>query len=478
MGHEAEVGMDEGGDGYEVDLAVVGSGGAAMAAAIAARRAGHTVVLIERGILGGTCVNVGCVPSKMLLAAGGARHAALTNPFRGTPTSADGVDLGALVGQKDELVGWLRGAKYVDVAEAYGFEVRAGQARFVDHDTLAVDDEPLQAGTYLVATGSVPYRPDLPGLDDVDWLTSTTAMELAELPESLIVIGGGYVGMEQAQLFAHLGSQVTLIGRLAPQSEPELANALREVFAADGIAVIEEHAVAVETRGGRVVVTTASGRQAHGARLLVATGRSAQTDGLDLATAGVATDERGFVVVDEGQRTSNPRIYAAGDVSGAPQYVYVAAASGRVAALNALRSVSQEDCCAPPARVDYTGMPAVVFTRPQLASTGLGEKEALARGHAYACRVLEMADVPRALVNRDPRGLIKVVADAATGQVLGVHALADGAGEIMLAATYAIKAGMTVDDLADTWAPYLTMAESLRIVAGLFRNQLPTSCCA
>lgn len=141
--------------------------------------------------------------------------------------------------------------------------------------------------------------------------------------------------------------------------------------------------------------------------------------------------------------------------------------------MNALR----DDCCAPQAQVDYTGLPGVVFTKPQLASAGLTDAVALAAGHRCECRVLGLADVPRASVNRDTRGAVKVVADADTGQILGVHAQADGAGD-MLAATYAIKAGMTVDDVADTWAPYLTMAESLRIAAGLFRNQMPTSCCA
>ncbi|HEX5881079.1 MAG TPA: mercuric reductase, partial [Actinomycetota bacterium] len=182
---------------------------------------------------------------------------------------------------------------------------------------------------------------------------------------------------------------------------------------------------------------------------------------------------RGFVTVDDAQRTANPRVYAAGDVTGAPQYVYVAAATGRAAAVNALATGG-----ARPARVDYTGLPSVVFTRPQLASAGLTEAEALAAGHQCNCRVLDLADVPRALVNRDTRGAVKLVADAGTGRVLGVHALADGAGEMMLAATYAIKAKMSVDDIADTWAPYLTMAESLRIVARTFRNELPTSCCA
>lgn len=458
----------------EVDLAIVGSGGAAMSAGIAVSRAGRTVVLVERGILGGTCVNIGCVPSKTLLAAAGARYAALTNPFGGAPTSAGVVDFAALVGQKDTLIEQIRAAKYAGVAAAYGFDVRAGQASFLDADTLAVDGQPLRARAYLVATGADPARPDLPGLDEVDWLTSTTAMELSEPPESLVIVGGGYVGMEQAQLFAHLGSRVSLVGRLAPRAEPELAEELRAVFIEDGITVVEEYAAAVQTHDNGVLVTSTSGRRVIGAQLLVATGRSPRTDGLNLAAAGVEVDGDGFIIVDQAQRTTNPRVFAAGDVSGAPQYVYVAAAGGRVAAQNALNL----DGSAPTASIDYRGMPAVMFTRPQLASAGLTEAEALAQGYRCDCRVLDLFDVPRALVNHDTRGAVKLVADAATGTVLGVHALAEGAGEMMLAATYAIKAGMTVDDLADTWAPYLTMAESLRIVAGLFRNQMPTSCCA
>ena len=457
-----------------VDLAVIGSGGAAMAAGIAARQAGATVVLVERGVLGGTCVNVGCVPSKTLLAAAGARHAALTSPFGGAPTSANGVDLGALVAQKTELVGWLRQHKYADVADAWGFPVLAGEARFVDKDTLTVAGKPLRARGYVIATGSGPHTGGIDGIEGVDYLTSTTAMELTEMPDSLVVIGGGYVGMEQAQLFAHLGARVTLAGRLAPHAEPELRAVMARVFADDGITVIEEHATRVEpTHDGLVTVTTSSGREATGHRLLVATGRRPDTTALDLAAAGVDTDARGFITIDEHQRTTNPKMYAAGDVAGTPQYVYVAAAAGRVAAINALGPDTT-----PAESVDYTGLPAVMFTRPQLASAGLTEEQALARGHDCACRVLALDDVPRALVNHDTRGAVKLVADAATGKVLGVHAVADGAGEMMLAATYAIKAGMTVDNLADTWAPYLTMAESLRLAAGLFRNDLPTSCCA
>ncbi len=483
---------------FEVDLVVIGSGGAAMAAGITARKANASVYLVERATLGGTCVNVGCVPSKTLLAAAGTRHSALTNPFAGVPTSADGVDFGNLVAQKNELLDQMRQHKYADVADAWKFPILKGEARFVDDSTVEVNGEIIKARAYVIATGSQPVVSGIDGIEAVDFLTSTTAMELTEVPESLVVIGGGYVGMEQAQLFAHLGARVTVVGRLAPNAEPELQAVMAEVFKQDGITVIEDRAARVENAGDNGVrVTTGSGEQVSGQRLLVATGRRSETDRLNLAATGVGTDERGFIRIDAHQRTTNPRIFAAGDVAGTPQFVYVAAASGRVAAANALAEHGSQAGRRTPsgggtgvgsglssgggeglASVDYTGMPAVTFTRPQLASAGLTEQEAIGAGYPCACRTLSLEDVPRALVNRDTRGAVKVIADASTGRVLGVHAVADGAGEIMLAATYAIKAGMTVDDLADTWAPYLTMSESLRIAAGLFRGEMPTSCCA
>ncbi|MBC7374892.1 MAG: FAD-dependent oxidoreductase, partial [Frankiales bacterium] len=350
-----------------LDLVVVGSGGAAMAAGIHARSEGKSVVLVERGVIGGTCLNVGCVPSKALLAASGQRENALHSAFPGAPTSAGVPDVRSLVAQKDDLVGRLRQAKYVDVAAAHGFEIRRGEARFSDARTLLVDGEVLAATAYVVATGSEPATPDLPGLGGVDWLTSTTAMELTTLPESLVVIGGGYVGMEQAQLFAGLGTAVTLVGRLAPHTEPEIADVMRAAFARVGINVVEERAAQVAAGDGGVSVTTQSGRTVTGQRVLVATGRQARAQGLDVAAAGIETDERGFIVVDARQQTTNPMVWAAGDVSGAPQYVYVAAATGRAAAVNALGGKAE---------VDYTGLPGVTFTRPQIGGTGLTQEQA------------------------------------------------------------------------------------------------------
>ncbi len=455
----------------EYDLVVVGSGGAAMSAAITARRAGRAVLLIDAGILGGTCVNVGCVPSKALLHMSGQRAAATASPFAGSPTSTGLVDLRALVSAKDELVGRLRQDKYAAVADAYGFEVRRGTAAFAEDGAFTVDGRPLTATAYLLATGAEPSRPELPGLAGVAYLTSTTAMELTELPDSLLVIGGGYVGMEQAQLFAGLGVQVSLVGRLAPAAEPELRQVLRAAFHRDGIRVVEHRVRAIETSQAGVTAVTDTGQRLTAAQVLIATGRTPRTAELNLPAAGIQTGERGYIVVDEHQRTTNPAVFAAGDVTGGPQYVYVAAAQGRVAAENAFGAQNH---------VDYTGLPAVMFTRPQLASAGLSEQQAIDAGYSCACRTLQLADVPRALVNFDTLGAVKLVADATTGRLLGVHAAAEGGGELMLAATYAIKAKMTVTEVADTWAPYLTMAESLRLAAKLFDpgEQLPTSCCA
>lgn len=455
----------------EWDLAIIGSGGAAFAAAIRATNLGARVVIIERGPVGGTCVNVGCVPSKTLLAAAGVRHKAGHHPFEGVTTDAGPVDLAAVVAQKDELVAGLRQTKYLDLADAYGFEIIEGEATFRGPDELLVDGRALRASAYLVATGAEPAVPDLPGLVEAGFLTSTTAMELTEPPERLVVIGGGFVGMEQAQLFARWGSHVDLVGRLAPRAEPEMAHWMRRIFGDEGIGLHPGRATAVTRTRDGVEVACDDGTTCVGDAVLVATGRRARTTGLGLDAAGVKVDEHGFVAVDATQRTSNPRVWAAGDVTGGPQFVYVAAAQGTTVADNAIGGATRE--------MDYAGLPSVIFTDPQLATAGMTETEALAAGHRCECRVVQLDQVPRALVNRDTRGAIKVVIDTDTRKVLGVHAVAEGAGDVMLAATYAIKFGLIVEDLADTWAPYLTMSEALKLAAQSFRGDIKRlSCCA
>jgi len=488
---EALMERASGENGY--DLAIVGSGGAAFAAAIAARRKDRRVVMVERGRIGGTCVNTGCVPSKALLAAAAARNIAAEAGWRfpGIATTAGPVDPVALVAGKQALVEDLRADKYVDLAAAYGWEVVGGTAHFVadpaepDGPMLRVDlssggTRRIQAAHYLVATGSTPWAPPIPGLEEVGYLTSTMAMELAELPRSLLVVGGNAVGLEQAQLFARLGAKVTVVevlDRLAPLEEPEVGAAIAAVFADEGITVhagAQLSCVASDGEGGvAVVVVHRDGRprQLRAERLLVATGRRPVTGGLGLEAVGVKVGDRGQVVVDERLRTDNPRTWAAGDVTGHPQFAYVAAAHGILVADNALDGAGRT--------LDYRHLPRVTFTSPQLAAVGLTDQQAAQQGIACACRVLPLQHVPRALVDRDTRGLVKIVAERGTGRVLGVSMVADGAGDAILAAVYAVKLAMTTTELADTWAPYLTMGEGLRLAAQAFtRDITKLSCCA
>ena len=206
--------------GYEYDLVIVGSGGAAFAAAIRARDHGAKVAMVERATVGGTCVNVGCVPSKALLAAAHTAHTAGHHRFAGIGADAPRIDVAEVIAAKDELVEHMRQAKYLDLSESYGFPILHGGARFADPDTLLVDGQPVSAGAFVLATGADAKVPDLPGIGEVDYLTSTTSMELTAPPPRLVTIGAGYVGAEQSQLWSQLGSQVTLVGRLAPAPNP------------------------------------------------------------------------------------------------------------------------------------------------------------------------------------------------------------------------------------------------------------------
>jgi mercuric reductase len=464
-------------------MAVVGSGAAGFAAAIAARRRGARVVMVEAGTVGGTCVNTGCVPSKALLAAARARQVAVTaGRYPGIRAEAGPVAFGELVAGKDAVVEAMRADRYVALAAEHGWPIAAGSARFTataGGPVLEVEldgggTSRLEAGHYLVATGATAWIPPIPGLAEAGYLTSTTAMGLEVLPESMVVLGGNATGLELAQLFARLGTDVTVVesaGRLAPLEESEVSAAIEAAFAAEGIAVRTGATVSAVGRAGDRYRITVDGGQLSPQRLLVTTGRRPVTAGLGLAAVGVKTGSRGEVVVDDQLRTSNPRIWAAGDVTGHPQLVYVAAAHGSMVADNALAGAGRG--------VDYRQLPRVVFTSPAIGVAGLTEAEATAAGHTWASRVLPLTQLPRAVVDRDTGGLVKLVADARTGRVLGVHAVADAAGELAAAGAWLLTAGVTVDQLATGWAPYLTAAEALKLAAQTFTRDVATlSCCA
>jgi len=460
------------------DLAVIGAGSAGFSAAITAADQGARVALIGHGTIGGTCVNVGCVPSKALIrAAEAVHHANSATRFSGVSAAGEVKDWSALRAQKDELVASLRHAKYIDLLPAYnGVAYLEGKAR-LGNGGVGVEGKHIDAGKIIIATGSHEFVPDIPGIRDVPFLTSTSAFEMETLPESMIVIGGGYVGCELAQMFARVGVKVTIVfrSRLLPEGEPEISEALAGYFKEEGIAVrriggydgirASNHGIALS------VTIDGSAETLEARRVLLSAGREANTVGLGLEEAGVALMPNGGVKVDDRMRTTKAGVYAAGDVTGRDQFVYMAAYGAKIAAFNAMNGDGR--------RYDNLAMPAVVFTDPQVASVGLTEAAAATRGIDAKTSILPLDNVPRALAARDTRGLIKLVADGSTGKLVGAHVLAPEGADSIQTAALAIREGMTYAELGEMVFPYLTTVEGLKLAAQTFDMDVSKlSCCA
>lgn len=475
------------GDGRRRDFAliVIGTGGGGMAAVIKAAELGYRAAIIEGGTIGGTCVNIGCVPSKALIRAAAAYHSAGHHPFQGIQTRADGVDWAALIQHKDELVAELRQAKYVDVLASYGDNISLvrGWARVQPNGRVVLDDgQVLSADKIVIAAGARPNILPLPGIDEVEVLDSTTAMALEKQPKSLIVLGGRAVALELSQTFARLGTQVTILQRserIIPEHEPEISEGLADALRAEGLTVHTGTTLLGirAAKGEKVVTATVNGeeREFRAEQVLMALGRTPNTQNMGLEEAGVELDEQGFIKVNDRLETSNPHIYAVGDVTNRPQFVYVAAAAGGIAAANALTGEGKS--------LNLTFMPDVIFTDPQVANVGLTEAEAVARGHDVKVSTLPLEYVPRALAARDTRGLIKLVADRSSDRLLGAHVLAAEGGEIIQTAALAVKFGLeygfTVTGLRDMLFPYLVQVEGLKLAAQTFEKDVAQlSCCA
>ena len=471
-------GKRSGGDG-SLRVAVIGSGGAAMAAALKAVERGAHVTLIERGTIGGTCVNVGCVPSKIMIRAAHVAHLRRASPFDGgLSAAAPAVLRDKLLAQQQARVDELRHGKYEGILDSTpAITVVHGTARFADGRTLTIaqDDggtREIMFDHCLVATGASAAVPPIPGLEDTPYWTSTEALVSDSIPKRVAVIGSSVVAVELAQAFARLGSQVTILARskLFFREDPAIGAAVTATFRDEGIQVLEQtQASQVVHVDSEFVLTTNQG-ELRTDQLLIATGRSPNTRGMNMEAAGVKLDEHGAILIDDHMRTSAPNIYAAGDCTDQPQFVYVAAAAGTRAAVN----MTGGD-----AKIDLDAMPAVVFTDPQVATVGYTEAEAHQAGIETDSRTLTLDNVPRALVNFDTRGFIKLVAEAGSGRLLGVQAVTAEAGEIIQTAAIAIRARMTVHDLANQLFPYLTMVEGLKLAAQTFtKNVKQLSCCA
>jgi pyruvate/2-oxoglutarate dehydrogenase complex dihydrolipoamide dehydrogenase (E3) component len=441
----------------DYDIAVIGAGAAGLSVTYGAARLGLRVALIERGRMGGDCLNVGCVPSKALLAAAhAARDARRAGRF--------GVRLGAAeidwAGVRAHVHGAIAAIEPVDSAERYaglGATVLAGVARFVGPGTLSVDGRRLTARRIVVAAGSRPAVPSIPGLEAVPYVTNETIFDLAERPAHLLILGGGAIGLEMAQAHACLGCQVTVIeaGRIAAREDAELVDALRASLTADGVTLLEDAAVVSAAPGP--MLTLADGRRIAGSHLLVATGRAASVEELGLEAGGVAFGPRG-VATDAGLRSvSNRRVFAAGDIAdpagiGPRAYTH---AAGYHAGIIIRRAVFRL-----PARLDYRALPRVIYTAPELAQVGL----TAAKAEGATVLRFPLAENDRAIAEADTVGLVKLV--VAGGRVVGASILAPHAGEMIGLCGLAIARRLSPAALAQLILPYPTRAEAVKRAAG------------
>ena len=463
----------------QLHVAIIGSGSGAFACAIKAAENGARVTIIEGSdVIGGCCVNVGCVPSKILIRAAQLAHQQRRNPFDGLENNNPQISRALLAHQQKSRVEELREAKYESILKKNpALSLIKGYAHFKNKSTLIIQksdgtNEELLADRILIATGSTPSIPPIKGIEDTPYWTSTEALFEQELPESLIVIGSSVVALEIAQAYARLGTRVTVLARhtLLYSEDHLLGEKLKECFENEGIKILGNTQASIVSHDGRQFSLGTNEGTLKADKLLISTGRHANSGKLGLDSIGVETEQNGAIKVNERMETSIANIYAAGDCSNMPQFVYVAAAAGSRAGIN----MTGGD-----ARLDLSTMPAVIFTDPQVATVGLTEEQAISKGLDVISRVLDMENVPRALTNFETDGFIKLVAERESERIIGAQILAHEGGELIQSAALAISNQMTVTDLANQLFPYLTMVEGLKLCAQTFNNDVSKlSCCA
>ncbi len=434
---------------------VIGSGSAAFAAAIEARKQQTSVTLVSGPLFGGTCVNIGCIPSKFLI------HNANKLPWR------------ELQQKKQQLIEQLRTTKYEQVAKKWGISIVSGRCRFKDAHHLFIDDELFSFDTAIIATGAKPFTPNIAGLEQIAFWHSTQALDAEKPPKSLCVIGGNAIGLELGQLFQRVQSQVYLIEQqatIAPFEEKEVSQFLTQQLQKEGMQIYCSAQVRhVQKNGDNIkVVFTQKGsdKTIEVEQLLIATGVQGNTKDLNLESAGIRTDTKGFIVVDEYLRTTNPKVYAAGDVTTYPKWVYLAAAMGRTAANNALNNNLMP--------FSFNTVAHVIFTDPPLASAGKYTYE-LPQAQAF---VFDVADVPRSIITGE-QGILKFVCSSDEKTILGVHLCMPHADSLIFAAQLLVHCGVRLEELQNTLIPYLTFAESFRLAAQSVDVPVDAlSCCA
>ncbi len=458
-------------------LVIIGGGSAAFAASIKAVELGAKVTMINEGLIGGTCVNIGCEPSKAMIRAAEAYFQ--DNRFEGIEGHSTLIDYRQVVSQKQALVDTLRQKKYIDILNSYlAITLINGRAKLTNSQSLSVNGQTIHFEKLLLATGSFPYIADIPGLRDAQALDSTSALALTSLPKSLIVLGGRYIAVELSQMFARMGTKVTVLQRsknLIPTEDEDISETLKNYLEQEGMIIHTGVTVKSVKRSSEGITIQAliDGQisELHSEEILAATGRKANSQNLGLEQVGIKITRDGSVKVGETLETTVSGIFAAGDLIGEPAFVYTAAYEGALAAENALTGVNKER--------NYQPLPWVIFSNPQVAGVGLNEKEAFLSGIEVDVAKLDMINVPRALTAQDTRGFVKLIRKKGTDELVGARILAPEGSEQIMEVTLAIKYKLPVSELATQFHPYLTQSEAIKLCAQTFEKDVSKlSCCS
>jgi mercuric reductase len=465
------------------DLIIIGGGSAAFSAAIKAEELGLSTLMVNAGLpFGGTCVNVGCVPSKTLIRAAETVYHATHSNFSGIKPRGAEIDFKRVIRDKKELVSVLQQKKYMDVVgEFSNLRMIEGWAEFLDAKTILVNGkDKYTAIKFIIATGATTHVPGIEGLSDIGYLTNATLFDLEEKPESITILGAGYIGLEMAMAYNRLGVKVRIIeftDRVLRTQTPDVSEELEKQMKSEGIEILPNfRAVKFERSGNGTIihckcpdgsVTTL----VEAGPVVVASGTIPNTKNLRLENIGLDTTAKGHVVVNEKMETNISNIYAAGDVTNTPAFVYTAAYEGKIAVENAFTGAGKQ--------VEYSSLPWVVFTDPQVAGAGVDEVQAEAQGIQFEVSKLSLSDVPRSIAARDTRGFIKLIRNVETDKLIGARVVAAEGGELIQQLSMAIKYGITVTELAQGLYPYLTLGEGIKLAAITFGKDVSKlSCCA
>lgn len=465
------------------DLIIIGGGSAAFSAAITAEELGLSTLMVNAGLpFGGTCVNVGCVPSKTIIRSAEAAYHASHSNFAGVKLKGVDIDFARVIKDKKQLVATLQQKKYMDVVSGFGsLTMLEGWAEFLDTRTILVNGtDKYTALKFIIATGATTNIPQIEGLAEVGYLTNNSLFDLEEKPESITIMGAGYIGLEIAMAYNRLGVKVRIIeftDRVLRTQTRDISEELDKQMRNEGIEILPNfRAIKFEKSGVDTIIYCkcpdgSITKLVESGRIVVVSGIIPNTKRLGLQNAGINVTEKGHILVNEKMETSVANIYAAGDVASTPAFVYTAAHEGKIAVQNAFTGTGKT--------VEYTSLPWVVFTDPQVAGAGLDELQAEAQGIPFEVSKLPLSEVPRSIAARDTRGFIKLIRNTETDRLIGARVVAPEGGELIQQLSMAIKYGITVTDLAQGLYPYLTLGEGIKLAAITFGKDVSKlSCCA